>query len=595
MARRVKIGPAFSESINEQRFGKVRSSKNFVPTGLSYVAPFFFLIVFFSIIFIRLFYLQVIRGSYYKGLSDQNRTRTESIAAPRGIIFDRLGRPLIANSPAFKTIDKTLPAGKQVRLLSRDEALPLIAKGVTVESETVRDYLNKQAFAHVVGYIGQISEEEIILPEFNDYSPSDFVGKSGLEKQYETLLHGQNGKRLFEVDAGGKKIRELGTQSALAGQNLHTTLDRDIGNSVAKAFEKVERGAAIVSDPRDGGILAIYSSPSYDPNIFTHNDKYRPEGKYLSVEEVLTDQDLRPLLNRATSGVYPPGSTFKLVAAAGSLESRAISTQTEIDDPGILKVGTFSFGNWYFLQYGRTDGVINVVGAIKRSNDIFFYKAAESLGVDKLSSWAKNFGLGRSLDIDLPEEAGGTVPTRDWKQDVIGEPWYLGDTYNYGIGQGYLLTTPLQVNSFTEVFANGGTLYRPHLLNKESKIIKDDFIKKENIDLVRLGMRESCETGGVAWPFFDFKVNNSKLKIDNKNYIKDASAGASMVRVKVACKTGTAESGGDNDPHAWITVFAPFEKPEIVVTVLVENGGEGSSVAGPIAHDILRDYFEKKK
>lgn len=587
----VKIGPAFFDSVNEEKFGRSRGSRRIVSSGIYSVIPLFFLLLFFSIIFVRLFYIEILRGSYYKNLSDLNRTRTERIAAPRGIIFDRNGSALVANSPAFKIYEK----GK-VQLLSREEALSQIAKGIKVENDTEREYLYKNAFAHVIGYTGQISENEIILPEFNNYSALDFVGKMGLEKKYEKLLRGENGKKLFEVNAAGGKIRELGTQVPIAGENLYTTLDRNVGISVAQAMEKVGRGAVVVSDPRNGGIIALYSSPSFDPNIFTHSDKYKPEGKYLTIESVLGDQESQPLLNRATSGVYPPGSTFKLVSATAALEEKSITKDTEIDDPGILKVGTFSFGNWYYLQHGRTDGIINVVGAIKRSNDIFFYKAAEGIGVDKLSSWAHTFGLGKKLGIDLEEEAAGTVPTQKWKEEVIGEQWYLGDTYNYGIGQGYLLTTPLQINSFTESFANRGTLYRPHIIKmKKPEALRKNFMKKENINLVRKGMEESCAPGGVAWPFFDFKVKNEKLKIDGKNYIEDSSGSAKMTRVKVACKTGTAESGGDRDPHAWITVFAPFENPEIVVTVLVENGGEGSSVAGPIARDILKDYFESKK
>ena len=191
------------------------------------------------------------------------------------------------------------------------------------------------------------------------------------------------------------------------------------------------------------------------------------------------------------------------------------------------------------------------------------------------------------------------MPSPSWKKEHIGEQWYLGDTYNYGIGQGYLLTTPLQVNMLTAVFANGGTSYKPHLLktppSAKASGGKQNFIKKEHIDLVREGMRQSCETGGVAWPFFDFKVKNARLPVDNQDFIEEASGGARTVRIRVACKTGTAEiADKEKNPHAWITVFAPFYDPEIVLTILVENGGEGSSVAGPIAKKILQDYFERK-
>lgn len=588
----IKIGPAFFDSISGERKSKSRGSNSFLTPDSIILAPLFFLLLFFGIIVARLFYLQILQNSYYKGLSDQNRTRTTTIAAPRGIILDRFGRPLVANSPSYKIIN-----GKEVTLLTNDQGLKLMANGKNVESDVVRDYLYKNAFAHVLGYVGQISENESILPEFSNYALTDFVGKIGLEKQYEKILHGTNGREIYEVNSNGVKLRDLGTDAPIPGANLNTTLDRDIGVSVEKAVDaaKIAHGAVVVSNPADGGILAMYSAPSFDPNLFTHSKGYQASGNYHDVSSILLDGAGQPLLDRAMGGSYPPGSTFKLVSATAALENGAITPTTEIEDTGILKVGDFSFGNWYFLQYGRKEGSLNVVGAIKRSNDIFFYKAAEKTGVDKVSAWARKFGLGSKTGIDLPAEASGTVPTVEWKEKTIGEQWYLGDTYNYGIGQGYLLTTPLQVNMFTDVFASQGKLFKPHLILGDNKIVRQNFIGKQNIDLVREGMAEACDTGGVAWPLFNFKVKNSHLKIDNINYFPVASASADYVHVKLACKTGTAEIGGaDTKPHAWITVFAPFVNPEIAVTVLVENGGEGSSIAGPIAKQILTDYFTKK-
>ncbi len=214
---------------------------------------------------------------------------------------------------------------------------------------------------------------------------------------------------------------------------------------------------------------------------------------------------------------------------------------------------------------------------------------------------SKAFGIGDKYGIDLPNETTGTVPNPAWKEKNIGEQWYLGDTYNLGIGQGFLLTTPLEVNMWTSVFANGGTLFQPHLIDGKKKILKQDFIKRENVELVRQGMAQSCDTGGVAWPLFDFKIPKKNLPPGRKIYGHDfteeeASGGAKFVKIKIGCKTGTAETGGiDTKPHAWITVFAPFYKPELVITVLSENSGEGSSVAGPIAKQILTKYFENKK
>ncbi len=602
----VKIGPGFFDSVTSQKTRAHRSFPNFISHELLSIIPQILFAIFFLIILARLFYVQILQGDYYRRLSNENRTRIKVISAPRGIILDRFGRPLVSNSAIFNIIE----SGKK-KSISKEAALARIARGEKVENDVAREYLYKSDFAHVLGYVGQISEDESARPEFAEHDLNDWVGKIGLEQAYENILHGRNGKELFEVDSNGTIVRSLGIEDPVPGQNITTTLDLDVGLSVASAAKGVEKGAVVVSDPRSGAILALYSRPSFDPNIFTlwlNNETsaprdFIPDGEYETVESILSDNEKQPLLNRATGGLYPPGSTFKLVTAVAALEKQAIRSDTRIADTGILRIGEFSFGNWYFLQHGKTEGELNVVGAIKRSNDIFFYRAAELTGVENISSFAHQFGLGDKFGIDLDGEEKGTVPSPSWKEDAIGEPWYLGDTYNYGIGQGYLLTTPLQINTMAAVFASRGTLFAPHLIVGKSHVLKKNFIKKENIDLVAEGMRQSCDTGGVAWPFFGFKVpakgwsaSGGKNSIDGKNFILEkASNSADMIKIPVACKTGTAEIGDkDTKPHAWITVFAPFYKPEIAVTVLIENGGEGSSVAGPIAKEILQDYFERR-
>jgi len=585
-----KVGIAFGDFVTEERMNRRRGGGSGAIGEILGVFPLFVLGIAFSFLFARLFYIQIIRGDYYKKLSDSNRTLTKILPAPRGIIFDHTGKKLVSNSPAFFILDKGV-----VKNLDENEALSRLSLGVPVENEIKREYLYKDAAAHVLGYVGKVSSEEVNLPAFEDYETTDDAGKTGLEKEYETVLHGKNGRELFEVDSKGKIVKKLGRQDPTDGKNITTTLDLTIQLAAYNAMKNVKKGVVVVSDPRDGGIRALFSKPSFDPNIFIRSKNYEGIGDYKTRESILLDSENNPLLNRAIGGVYPPGSTFKLVTAIASLEKGAINPSTKITDTGILKVGDFSFGNWYFLQYGKTDGEIDIVGAIKRSNDIFFYKAAEGAGVDFISSWAKNLGLGERLGIDLQGEVAGTVPTPEWKEKTLGEQWYLGDTYNYGIGQGYLLTTPLQVNFWTSVFANDGTLYRPHLIDGKKETIKKNFLKKEYVDLVREGMRQSCDAGGVAWPFFQFKVENSKLKVDGIDYVDASSGSAKMVQIKLGCKTGTAEIGGkETKPHAWITVFAPFYHPEVVVTVLVENGGEGSSFAGPIAKEILTKYFEAK-
>lgn len=586
-----KIGPAFSDFVVEQRMKKRRGGRVILTRDLLEIVPLFLLILAFSILLVRIFYLQVVRGDYYRKLAEGNRLHTKTIRAERGIIFDRRGRPLVRNIPSFKWEEE----GK-VRFLSKDEALARMAekKDENIETDTTRFYLHRDAFSHVLGYLGEVSKEELLLPKFSDHETGDVVGKMGLEKQYETVLHGLNGKELYEVDARGKIVRFLGSKEPLAGKNLTTTLDQEIQLSVYSAFASVDKGAVVVSHPKDGSILALYSKPTFDPNLFTSSPDYASSGAYRDINEVLSDTNNNPLLNRVIGGVYPPGSTFKLIAAVAALESGAIKEDTQFEDTGILQVGEFSFGNWYFLSYGKKEGFLDVVGALRRSNDIFFYKAAEETGIDTLSSWAHTFGLGEILGIDLMGEEKGLIPDPAWKKRTLGDNWYLGDTYNLGIGQGYLLVSPLQVNMWTSVFANGGTLYTPHLVEGRGGALKKDFIRRKHIELVRKGMRESCEQGGVAWPLFDFRVKNERLKVDGRDIIEDERAAASGVRIVLACKTGTAETSKDENPHAWITVFAPFNNPEVVVTVLVERAGEGSNVAAPIAKKILEEYFAKK-
>ncbi len=560
------------------------------------------LLVIISLLFLgKLFYLQVIQGNYYQKLSDTNRIRTQTIHAPRGIIFDRNGVPLTLNVPGFRLISRDEKGAIKTESIDKEEAFHLISKGAkNVEVASLRQYPFKDVLSHVVGYIGQISEAELKQPGFKGYPANEWIGKSGIEDEYESLLRGQDGRQLFEVNSLGKLVRALGQTDPIPGQDIKLTIDSRLQQKVYEAAKDVKKGVVIVSKP-NGEILAMLSNPSYDANLFTMGKTYTsPAGAYTSTQDILLDSENYPLLNRAIGGTYPPGSTFKIVTAAAGLEG-VIDEKYSIVDTGVLKVGEFSYGNWYYLENGKTEsGNLNVSRALARSNDIFFYKLAEKLGVSRLAGMAQKFGVGRELGIDLGGEVPGLLPTKEWKKDFLKEDWYLGDTYHYGIGQGYLLTTPLQVAMWAATIANGGILPTPHFLeNPKSEIRNPKLVGEKTISLIRQGMVESCSTGGVAWPLFNFRVKKQELKnkidLDGKNFFDaPASGSAKMVGVSVACKTGTAQHGGEEtSPHAWITLFAPAYKPEIVVTVLVESGGQGSSVAGPIAKKVLEGYFEK--
>lgn len=588
-----KIGAAFPEFIYLDKSRKRSGGNIFKSTSVREYFLLVCLIIITSAIFLKLFYLQVIKGSYYRYLADSNRIKTVIIHAPRGIILDRNNTPLVFNVPGFR---KTVNGKTEV--LEKDEVVNLMAKGEQgFEMDVLREYPYKESASHVLGYIGQISEEELKNPKFVDYKSGDLIGKMGIENEYEEKLRGINGKQLFEVDSFGKEVRKLGQTDPISGQNIKLTLDIKLQEAANNAMKDIKRGAVVVSNTK-GEILALVSKPSFNPNLFTMGVKYESASGSATLEQILNDSKNQTMLNRAISGVYPPGSTFKIVVAAAGLEENIINENYTVEDMGILKIGDFSFANWYYTSYGGKEGEVNVVKGIKRSNDIFFYKLAEKIGVNNISKWAEKFGLGKPLGIDLPGEEDGTVPSPKWKEEIIGEQWYLGDTYHYGIGQGYLLTTPLQVNSWTETIANKGKYYQPHLLkDKKITVGKKSFLSEGTFSLIRQGMIESCSQGGVAWPLFDFKVKNKDLKIDGKNFIEVpiSSGSANMKKISIACKTGTAQHGGEQTlPHSWITLFAPSYDPEIVITVLAEESGEGSNIAAPIAKKILDAYFSEK-
>lgn len=591
MRKKNSVGHAFSDHVFEQRIKRKRGFSGNALYQFYQFIPLLILCTVFVLLAMRLFTLQVVRADYYSRLSDENRIRTELILAPRGIILDRNGNALVRNIPAFGILKD-----KKIVWLDHNDALKRLSRGEQIFATVKRDYVYKDIFAHVVGYVGQVNSDEILLPDFKDYGLSDFTGRMGLEEQYEKFLHGQNGKQLYEVNAKGERIRLLGEEEAIAGVVLKTSLDVNLQKRASESLEKIERGAVVVSDPRDGSIMALFSKPSFDPNLFTRENTYKSDSGYTKKEDILLDDTKFPLLNRAIAGKYPPGSTYKIVTSLAALESHKITEDTEIEDTGILSIGGSNFGTWNYLETGRKEGLMDVRKALVRSNDIFFYQAAMKTGVDTLSRWSKELGLGRLTGIDIPGEAKGTVPNPTWKKEEVGEQWYLGDTINMSIGQGFLETTPIQVNLYTQLIANGGVLYRPHILSNDIRIIKKDFIQKNNINIVKDGMKGACETGGTGYPLFNFKVKNPNLQPDGLDYIKDASAGAETVIVTTGCKTGTSEAHGeDAKSHAWFTVFAPFYNPEIAITVLAENSGQGSDIAAPVARDILKVYFEKKK
>jgi penicillin-binding protein 2 len=597
----MKHGHAFGDHIRTEKIKRRHYEEEAKPLRMRWYLLPVLLIGTGVILLFNLFFVQIIQGTYYQHLSDSNRMRTQIIPAPRGVIFDRNGQPLVYNTPGFQLVQHCNPGDTQkctTKHISKDQALALLVKGnKNLYVDSLRQYPYSDQLSDVLGYIGQISQSEFASGQYAGYENDAWIGKDGIEQEYEQQLHGKNGQALIEVNAMGQKVRSLGQTDPIPGNDITLTIDLKIQQAAYNAAKDLQKGAVIVSKP-DGEILAMVSKPSYDSNLFTLDNTYKPasDAADITVSAMLTDSKNQPLLNRAISGEYPPGSTFKIVTAAAGLQQHIIDARYSVEDTGVLKVGDFSFANWFYTDYGRKESKpLTVVNALARSNDIFFYKLAQKITVDKLSGFATKMGLGTPLGIDLAGEAGGLVPTTQWKEKTLKEQWYLGDTYHYGIGQGYLLATPLQVNAWTQIVANNGSLAMPHLLMTNQTVMKsNNILDAKNVDLIRQGMVDACSPGGVAYPLFNYAVKNPKLVIDNKNITKVASASADMRHVVVACKTGTAQEGGETSlPHAWITLFAPAYNPQIVVTVLEESAGEGSDKSAPVAKEVLDAYFGK--
>ncbi len=518
-------------------------------TFFTYIILIFLFII---VLFLRLFQLTIVKGSYYRTLSEQNRLREIVIEAPRGEILDRKGF-VIAQS-LNPDINQKIEPG----LLNNNQKI--ISK---------RIYHSPESIAPLIGY-RQIADTNDLKNDTCQVKLQlgNRTGKKGVEKLFDCELRGQSGKKLVEIDAQGHYLKTVDVIPPIPGDNIQLALDFELQK---KAYELVKnvKAAIVVTNPKTGEILASVSSPSFNSQDFEDNSN-------TAIQSYLTNKN-NPLFNRVTEATYPPGSVFKLVVATAGLEEKAINDKTEIEDRGSIKAGAATFGNWYYLQYGKVEGMVDVVKAIRRSNDIFFYIAGERAGVEKIKKWADIFGLGKHTEIGL-DESEGLIPSTFWKKEVLKENWYLGDTYNLSIGQGYVGTTPLQMALIADVFANGGYLCKPELLKvgagkSECKKLP---ISDKTISLIREGMKQACSTGGTGWPLFDFTVGKTKIQ--------------------VACKTGTAEShAASGMPHAWITAFAPFDNPEISATVLIEEGGQGSDVAGPIARDILKAYFERSQ
>lgn len=519
------------------------------------------LIVGFLILSAKLFETQIIKGSYYRALSEENRIRHIPIPAPRGRILARGGELLAGNLDVPKVI-KFNPNGSYT--ITDD------LTGVD-PSEIIKDYRRiyplGDKFAHASGYLSQVGGDAVgkIDPDCPEKGPrvsGMLVGTTGLEAEYQCELQGIPGEELIEVNTQGKKVRTLGRRDPVPGGDIKTTIDYGLQQEVANDMNG-KKGAAIITDTQ-GQILAFYSEPSFDPNLLVNRNDPK------AISALLSDTDL-PFFDRVISGTFHPGSVFKPVVSIAALQEGAIDKSFLFTDPGVITVNGFSYSNWYLTEYGRTEGTIGLTRAIARSTDTFFYKVGEMVGPNNIAKWADALGLNKPTGIDIPGETKGLIPTTDWKMSQIKEPWYLGDTYHMAIGQGFVAITPAEENAYIEAIASNGNLCQPRFdQGSPAKCTRID-IRQNNLEQVVEGMKEACENGGTAYTFFDFPAKHNGQTI--------------------ACKTGTAETASDGTPHAWFVLFSPIENPKVVATILVEHGGQGSQVAGPIARKIMDYYF----
>lgn len=495
----------------------------------------------------RLFELQVIKGAYYEDVANGNRARVISIKAPRGKILAKDGQVLADNELLKKSIVFNPTQGYE-KVIVNDSS-----NSAEIITEPIRTYPFSFTTSHIIGYLGEVNEEELGKVEQDCREKGirklgSEIGRGGLEAFYDCELRGVDGEEIIEVDTLGKKQRVLGRRKPISGKDIKTHIDINVQK---KAYEAMggKKGAVIVSKPT-GEVLALVSSPSYDPNE--------------NISPLFVDENL-PLFNRAIGGAYHPGSLFKVVTSLAGFEEGAVNTNYKYIDTGIVSVDEYEYTNWFFTQYGGTEGEIDTVRALARSTDTFYYEIGKKMGVEAIVNWSRKFGLDRKTDVDLPGEITGLLPSPEWKKAIKGERWYLGNTFHLSIGQGDLTTTPIAIHRIYTAMANEGKLCDLKIKQGERISCENVGVKKEYMDIVEEGLKQACEPGGTATPFFNFQP-------------------------EVACKTGTAETLEEDVTHAWFSVYGPLENPEIVVTVLVEKGGGGSDVAAPIAREIM-DYI----
>ena len=576
-------------------------------------------LVLFTVLIGRMVYLQLWRGDYYAKQSDGNRLRQSKISAPRGLIYDSEGKVLVNNLPGYavvlqkqskykeetlqrlstlldmpvEDIKKKIEASANyyepimlknnldIQLVTRIEEQRRYMPEVMLTVQTIRNYPYHELAVHALGYVGEVSEYEIERNLFKDVTQGSIVGKEGLEKSYDKYLRGVDGAFMEEVDVGGNVVKHYDSIQPVQGKSLKLTLDYELQAELEKFTDKHlaylrnsgiapgARAAAVVAlDPRNGAVRAMVSRPGYDPNWFVHGISSK------NWNSINNDPNY-PMNNKVITGEYPPGSTFKIVTGSAAFELKKVGLDEPIFDGGFHPLVP-TMGN----AGGEVLGWLTFIKALAMSDNVYFYELGNRVGIDNIAKYARIYGFGEKTGIDLDGESKGLVASKQVKRKIWNEDWRLGDTFNAAIGQGFNLTTPMQLAVMLSIVANGGVKYQPYLvdsiLNVDGSVFekpkrhagKHIDVSQQTIDYIRMGMSATTQEGGTASYF-------------------------SGLPKAIAGKTGTAENSHGRD-HGLFVAYGPVDNPELVVVCIVEQGGFGSTAAGPIVYKAFEEFFQER-
>jgi penicillin-binding protein 2 len=562
----------------------------------------------FLILIMRLWQLQVLQGNKYRELSECNRLRIISIPAPRGILFDRNGIALVRNSSYYCAsiicgeFDKSnihllsnvlnMPVEEILGKMNQEGLGPLVPvrlkeglsfnevayiearksdfPGLIIEAEASREYIYGNIGSHLIGYLGKLNPAQSKDPLFKDVPPDAFIGQWGAEMLFDKSLRGIPGERVIEVDSMGREIRLLKENSPIKGEDIRLSLDVNLQKEAEEAFGE-RPGALVAIKPDTGEILGLVSRPSFDPDRFAKGISYQD---WIA----LTQDKNKPMLNRALQSQYPPGSTFKIIMAIAGLEEGIITPETKVECRGGIAYGRWHFGCW--RREGH--GVMSLHRALVESCDVYFYEVGKRLGIDRIYDYASSFGLGKETGFKLVHERKGVIPNTKWKEEKKKQKWYLGETFNTAIGQGYVAVTPIQMAVMTSAIANGGNLYRPTLIIDAIPVLSGKIkVSAETLDIVKRALSGVVnEPGGTGWA-----AKSALVSIGGKT-------GTAQV---IAMRRNTRYQQDRFRDHAWFVAFAPTEKSEIALSVFVEHGGHGGVTAAPIAKRAIEGYFKNSK